>query len=376
MSEKIDNSINNSDVVQKYKTAGEISGKVLAHVKTLCVAGAKVYDICVAGDELLDSKLGEIYNNKKTSKIPKGIAFPTTVSPNEVTAHLSPINADEPSNIELKAGDVVKIELGAHVDGFASIVADTIVVDAAGPITGRVADVLAAAHYASEAAIRTMEPGKKNWDVTRVVDQVAKAYGCVALEGMLSHNQERNKLNGPKEIIINPSEQQKASVAAMKFEDAEVYGLDILISTGDGKVKQGETRTTIYKLTGNTYQLKLKASRAVLNEIKEKASDFPFSTRNLNDPTKGRMGLQECVNHNVMNAYDVMYEKEGAIIAQFYTTVAVTKNGNVKLSSPDFDISSVQSDKKIEDQDILDVLEKSLKVNKKKAKKAAAAASA
>ena len=46
-----------------------------------------------------------------------------------------------------------------------------------------------------------------------------------------------------------------------EFEIHEVYGVDILISTGDGKAKEREARTTVFKRTDLQYGLKMKASR-------------------------------------------------------------------------------------------------------------------
>ncbi len=286
---------------------------------------------------------------------------------------MTPLTADDEANVTLKEGDVIKITLGAQIDGYASIVSETTIVGKA-VVTGKVADAITAAWYASEAAIRTIKPGNKNWAITSIVDKVAAQYGVKPLEGMLSHNQNQNVLDGKKEIIINPTESQRSSVEDFVFEEGEVYGLDILVSTGEGKVKQGETRTTIYKLTDTTYQLKLKASRAVFSEIQKKAGKFPFTTRILDDPKKGRMGLQECQAHGLINAYDIVYEKEGEVIAQFYTTVAITKNGIVKFTSPSINFDQIKSDKKIEDKEILELLSKPLKTNKKKNKKTAAPA--
>ena len=52
-----------------------------------------------------------------------------------------------------------------------------------------------------------------------------------------------------------------------EFELHEVYGVDVLISTGDGKAKESETRTTVYKKTDTIYSLKMKASRSELQFI-------------------------------------------------------------------------------------------------------------
>lgn len=53
-----------------------------------------------------------------------------------------------------------------------------------------------------------------------------------------------------------------------EFEVHEVYGVDVLISTGDGKAKEGESRTTVYKRTEQTYALKMKASRGKENILR------------------------------------------------------------------------------------------------------------
>lgn len=51
-------------------------------------------------------------------------------------------------------------DLACHVDGFIAAVAHTHVLQE-GPVTGRAADVLAAANTAAEVALRLVRPGKK-----------------------------------------------------------------------------------------------------------------------------------------------------------------------------------------------------------------------
>lgn len=52
-------------------------------------------------------------------------------------------------------------DLGAHIDGFIAVVAHTIVIgsSSATKVTGRKADVVLAAHFASQAALRLLKPG-------------------------------------------------------------------------------------------------------------------------------------------------------------------------------------------------------------------------
>lgn len=50
--------------------------------------------------------------------------------------------------------------MGCHLDGFIAVVAHTHVLQE-GPITGRAADVIAAANTAAEVALRLVRPGRK-----------------------------------------------------------------------------------------------------------------------------------------------------------------------------------------------------------------------
>ena len=50
----------------------------------------------------------------------------------------------------------------------------------------------------------------------------------------------------------------------------------------------------------------MKTSRATFSEISKKAGGFPFSLRVLEDETKSRMGVRECVQHQLLKAYEVM----------------------------------------------------------------------
>ena len=94
-----------------------------------------------------------------------GISFPCCISVNNCICHFSPTTNNKQEDVELKAGDLVKIDMGAHVDGFIAVVAHTIVVPGGEGdkkmAEGRKADAILAAHYASEAALRLVKPGQE-----------------------------------------------------------------------------------------------------------------------------------------------------------------------------------------------------------------------
>jgi len=141
-------------VVTKYKMAAEIVQKALKAVVEKCKIGASVRDLCVQGDKIILEETGKQFKKEKDLK--KGIAFPTCISVNNCICHFSPL-LTEPDYL-LKEEDVCKIDMGAHIDGFIAVVAHTLVVEPKGKLTGRKADVILAAHYASEAALRLVRP--------------------------------------------------------------------------------------------------------------------------------------------------------------------------------------------------------------------------
>jgi hypothetical protein len=56
---------------------------------------------------------------------------------------------------------------------------------------------------------------------------------------MLSCQQEQNIIDGKKRIVLNPSDSQKREFEAVTFAEGEVWGIDILVSSGeDGKVRK------------------------------------------------------------------------------------------------------------------------------------------
>lgn len=164
---------------------------------------------------------------------PAGSAFPTSISVNNVVSHVSPLPSDP--EIELKDGDVVKVMLGIHLDGYPVTHAETIHLSA--KTDGPAADVIKAAYDAAQLAMRTLKAGARNWDVTEVVDKATKSYDCVAVEGMLSCQHEKNVTDGKKRVLLNPSPELRRDHETATFEEGEVYGVDVLVVTGtNGKV--------------------------------------------------------------------------------------------------------------------------------------------
>ncbi|KAL4939289.1 hypothetical protein BDV06DRAFT_214414 [Aspergillus oleicola] len=389
---EVDYTLNNPDTLTKYKTAATISHKVLDAVSALCVEGAKIVEICQKGDALLEEELTKVYKGKK---ITKGIGHPTTVSPNAHVTPFTPLVSDTAdAEITLKAGEIAKIQLGAQIDGFGTIVCDMVVVGAT-EVTGREADLIHATHYANELLLRLMAPPgllatgseeeKKKAAaerpptqarITQLIEKVAKTYDVKVVENTTSWLFGRNEIEADKKIILSPDSGVKGEGVP---DVGEVWGVEVGMSLGSGKVKNFDHRATLHRRTTTTYQLKRPSSRQVLTEIVKKFGTFPFSLRQLDDERAAKVGVVECVRGGVLRQYEPAGETDGSAVSRLLTTIAITKNGITKLTAPATpDFEKVRSDKKIEDEEILKILELPLskstgsknKNKKKKAKKA------
>ena len=100
------------------------------------------------------------------------------MSVNNCICHFSPLVSE--ADVILAEGDMVKIDMGAHIDGFIAVVAHTLVVGSSvsNPVTGKKADALLAAHLCSEAALRLVKPGNETYEVTETVSKIAESFDC------------------------------------------------------------------------------------------------------------------------------------------------------------------------------------------------------
>ena len=273
-----------------------------------------------------------------------GIGHPTTVSPSSFVTPYTPL-ASDPADaaIALKAGEVVKIQLGAQIDGFGTIVCDTIIVPSKGneekEVSGREADLLLATHYANELLLRLMIPNgllvtgtdeeKKKAALEKPMTQsrishlleiLVKSYNCSLVENTTSWLFERNEIEGKKKIVLAPAEGQKGEGVP---EVGEAWGVEMGVSLGTGKVKALENRPTLHRRTTTHQGLKRPSSRQILSEIVKKFGTFPFSLRQLEDERAAKVGIVECVRSNVVRQYEVIADKDGAPVSRLFTTIGM-----------------------------------------------------
>eukprot|EP01134_Creolimax_fragrantissima_P005044 CFRG5044T1 len=354
-----------------FQVVSGIVNRSLQKVITECTAGKLVLTLCAGGDQCMNEEINAVY---KAANTDKGIAFPTCVSINNCVGNYSSLPNDQ---LTLSVGDIVKIEMAAHIGGNVASVCHTHVVplDGKSPLSGRGADAICAAYYASETALRMIHPGASSHSVTKAINQVAEAFNCKPVGGVVSSNMTKFSLDGDRtiEAISDPDHHD------FEFEMNEIYQVDIAMTTGEGKTKDLDFKPTVYRRNRDkVYQLKLKGSRALFGRILKNNPDCAFSIRDYvqADPRSTAMGVPECLKSELLLAYPVRFESKNDVVARFRFTMLLLPSGPVRITGAGT-VPYVQSEYSIADEDLNALLatavndkssSNSKRTNKKKSK--------
>jgi len=347
---------------------------VVAEITAEVKPGKTVVSLCKLGDEKMKKETGSVFNKKKNpktgEKIEKGIAFPTCVSPNACVAHNTPKSSE--SSMTLSEGDLVKIDLGVHIDGYIASCAHTVVAvsDEEGgdsyKLEGRAADVVECAEKGLEAALRLFRAGRKTSEVPATLERVANDFDCSVVEGVMSHQMKKFVMDANK-VVLN-KQTPEMHTAESEFEEYEVYAIDVVMSTGSGKTKVlDEKETGVYKRALDKNEtLKLGSSRSVLSEIQRKFPALPFPARALEHMRGMNMGILDCVRHEMLVEYPVLYERENAYVAHAKATVLLTPSGVDRITTSNPSTVLRKPEHSLKDSETQSLLDEPLKHKKGK----------
>ena len=159
-----------------------------------------------------------------SKKVISQSTFPINVSINNIAAHYtSPIKDDE---LTVKDGDIVKIDLGVHIDGYIVDTAFTVSFNddtALENIIQATEVALDAAKMMSRPKINTKELGKK-------IEDIIKGFKFNPIKELGGHQIERWTVHGKKQLP------ELGTQGGDIMEEGEVFAIEIFASTGEGTV--------------------------------------------------------------------------------------------------------------------------------------------
>merc|ERR1712139_266575 len=167
----------------------------------------------------------------------------------------------------------------------------------------------------------------------------------------------KHVIDGNQCIISVETPDEK--VDEFEFEMNEVYCIDVVMSTGEGKTKETELRHTVYKRAPETsYILKTQKARQFLHEVNKRFPALPFSLRQIEDEQVARVGVSEAKRHELLEEYPVLRERPEDMVAKFKFTVLLLPGGTKKITGlplGDLDKTAVSA-LKVEDEDLKKIL--------------------
>lgn len=293
----------NDEIYDKYKLAGKIASQARDFGKDMIKPGVSFLDVA----NTVESKIVESG---------AGIAFPVNISINEVAAHFSPCH-DE--TITFKKGDVVKLDVGAHIDGY---IADTAVTVEVG--TNEYDDLIKSSSEALDMAISTIKPGIDLSEIGRVVEDKITSYGFKPVANLSGHSLTRYCLHSGMSI---PNVPQVFDKAKPKVDDA--IAIEPFASTGSGHVMAGEgSNIYLCKDSIKSKFVRDNRSKVIYTRIKAKFKTLPFAQRWAENITsKSQFTLRKLTFLGLLNHYPQLIDSKKGIVSQKEHTVIITEDG-------------------------------------------------
>ena len=236
-------------------------------------------------------------------------AFPVNVSINEAAAHYTPSDSEER---EVKEDDVVKIDIGAHSEGYIADTALTV-----NP-SGKSDAMVEAVEEVLEEALSFVEPGVTVGELgSHIEEQVPDEYEII--RNLTGH------YVGKYTQHAGVSIPNYSNSSDHKFEVGDAFAIEPFLTDGSGKVKNGADGN-IYKLERDT-NVRGKAERKLMSKIKE-FNGLPFTTRWFDDfGAREKMAMKKLVQGEIVHSYPVLNEYGGGKVVQAEHTVILTDDG-------------------------------------------------
>jgi methionyl aminopeptidase len=231
-------------------------------------------------------------------------AFPANLSRNVEAAHYTPSPDDD---AVFEEGDLVKVDVGAHIDG---AIADTAITVEVGALH-RCDNLLKAAHDAVEAGIAEVRAGVAVNDISRAIERAIHSYGLKPIENLTGHSIQRYLLHAGKSIP------NASGMSTDHLEEGEVVAIEPFATNGAGRIENGRF--------GNIVRFRSDPGRAVPEAQRwfERFRTLPFTLRWVAPEERAAFRAVR----RQLQSYPVFVEAGGGLVAQAEHTVLVTATG-------------------------------------------------
>jgi methionyl aminopeptidase len=304
-------------MIEKYKKAGKIVSKTRSMAVDYVKADMKIIDLI----NYVESNIVEM------GGLP---AFPCNVSINEITAHYSSPTGDEST---IKMGDLVKVDLGAHVDGYIADSAISILIEDDGSASEHKnvdssseqdlsMTMIETAHEALESAISTIKDGVELGKVGKAIEETINNKNLNSVSNLTGHSMDRYILHAGVSV---PNIKEKNTHI---IHEGDVLAIEPFVTNGVGRV--GDTNDTYIFRFLRGRPIRMPQAKKLLDIIATDYKTLPFSQRWLTDLVDAKylnMAMRQLLASRAIYPYHVLKEKSNSRVAQAEHTVIVESDG-------------------------------------------------
>jgi len=292
---------------EQYIRAGKIAAKVREQIRGEVKPGVKAIEICERV-EFLTRQLGGVP------------AFPCNVDINQVAAHYASPPGD-PTLIQ--QGQMVKVDIGVHVDGY---IADTAVSICLDPTLTPMVKV---AEEALAMAMKVTKAGARASDIGATIEHTIKNRGFRPIKNLTGHKLSRYIIHAGRSIP------NVAGYELHRLEEGEVYAIEpfTVLNNAVGEVRDGPP--------SHIYRFEKKRNldgvpKQMLTYIQQEFRTLPFASRWIMKRfpgPEGQKAFSDLLGVRCIMSYPQLLEKSGGIVAQAEHTVIVQKDGCLVTTS-------------------------------------------
>ena len=288
--------------IEDYLKAGKIAGEVRENVRKKNWVGSTLLEIC----EYVESEI-----IKRGAKC----AFPVNTSLNEVAAHYT-AEPNDPKTVS--DADLVKIDLGAQVNGYIADTAVTVNYDT------QYDSLVQAAENALQAAMSMIKVGVKSKDVGRKIQNTIMDMGFKPIANLSGHSLDQYTIHAGKTVP------NMWTIGSFSFSENEAFACEPFVTTKNalGFVRNGKIKN-IYALVSRKKTKDDEADK-LLEYIWNNFNMLPFALRWIVkewEEKEARKLLDFLIKKKVVKAYAILVEANGKTVAQAEHTFIPTQTG-------------------------------------------------
>ncbi len=288
--------------LENYTRAGRIASIVRENTRKRNHIGRTLDEICNSIEK-------EIIDN---GGLP---AFPVNISINEIAAHYT---AEPNDQIVIKDTDVVKIDLGVHINGY---VADTAVTISYDPKYDQLIKIV---ELSLSEAIKIARHNTKSSEIGKTIENTITHNGLKPIQNLSGHSLDQYIIHAGKSI---PN--IKTYGSSFSLSSNQAYAIEPFVTTNDGLgiVYEGKIRN-IFSLISRKPTKNKEADEFILY-LWNRFKTLPFALRWLvNDFAEAttRNTLDYLIKKKNVRAYPILVEGNNRVVSQAEHTVFISEN--------------------------------------------------